>query len=144
MVKYNSHITNVELYLAENKFAHVLHVDDDGDESSGSEDSNIKGNILDYINSQAEQHRLNPEEMLHKTLCRNTIEEMESNIRREEFTVCANDMELSWLKEQADEVNPFQNNPPLDETIAGEEQCSETITIALPNYYYWYALKLPC
>ncbi|XP_035892280.1 TATA box-binding protein-associated factor RNA polymerase I subunit B [Anopheles stephensi] len=137
MVKYNSHITNVELYLAENKFAHVLHVDDDGDESSGSEDSNIKGNILDYINSQAEQHRLNPEEMLHKTLCRNTIEEMESNIRREEFTVCANDMELSWLKEQADEVNPFQNNPPLDETIAGEEQCSETITIALPNYYYW-------
>ncbi|XP_050068756.1 TATA box-binding protein-associated factor RNA polymerase I subunit B [Anopheles maculipalpis] len=137
MVKYNSHLTNVELYLAANKFAHVLQLEDSSDELNSSDNSNVQSNILDYINSKAEQHQLSSEEMLHKTLCQNAIEEMESNLRTAEFAVVAKDAELSFLKEIAEEVNPFQNNPAVDETLLDEQQCTETIPIALPNYYYW-------
>uniref|UniRef100_A0A182T2P3 TATA box-binding protein-associated factor RNA polymerase I subunit B n=1 Tax=Anopheles maculatus TaxID=74869 RepID=A0A182T2P3_9DIPT len=137
MVKYNSHLTNVEMYLMVNKFSHILPMDDDSDSSSGSEDSNIKGNIIDYINAKAEQQKLTPEQMLHKTLCQNAIEEMEINLRTAEFEVVAKDVELTWLKELTDNVNPFQNNPAVDETLPDDQHCSETIPFALPNYYYW-------
>uniref|UniRef100_A0A182PP71 TATA box-binding protein-associated factor RNA polymerase I subunit B n=1 Tax=Anopheles epiroticus TaxID=199890 RepID=A0A182PP71_9DIPT len=137
MAKYNSHTTNVDLYLATNKFSHVLHTDNDSDSSSDCEDSGVQGNILDYINARAEQNTLSPEEMFHKTLCQNALEEMEANLRMEQLKLCAVDPELSWIDGLANEANPYENNPPVDAPLPGEEDCSETIRMALPSFHYW-------
>ncbi|EAA09056.5 AGAP004503-PA [Anopheles gambiae str. PEST] len=136
MAKYNSHTTNVELYLATNKFAHVLCVSDS--DSSDSEDSDGPSNILDYINARAQQSQLSPDELFHKTLCENALEEMEADLRAAEFKHGTNwDADLSWMQEITNEINPFENNPPLDEILPDEQCCSETVQIALPNYHYW-------
>ncbi|XP_053658687.1 TATA box-binding protein-associated factor RNA polymerase I subunit B [Anopheles marshallii] len=136
MVAYNSHLKNVDLYLHVNKFAHVLQREDDS-ESSSSENGNAESNILDYINSKAEKYHLSHEEILHDTLCQNTIAELESNLRTAQFKARSKDAELVWLKELKDEVNPFQNNPTVYKTLPDKQCCSETIKFALPNYYYW-------
>uniref|UniRef100_A0A182W3G6 TATA box-binding protein-associated factor RNA polymerase I subunit B n=1 Tax=Anopheles minimus TaxID=112268 RepID=A0A182W3G6_9DIPT len=134
MVKHNPR-TNVELYLSVNKFVQVLTTDEP--DSRSSEDENDESNILNYIHSKAERHKLSHEDILRNTLCQNTVEEMESNLRAVEFEVVAKDTELSWIKELKGDVNPFKNNPTIDESLPEEDRCSETVQIALPNFYYW-------
>ncbi|XP_052903075.1 TATA box-binding protein-associated factor RNA polymerase I subunit B [Anopheles moucheti] len=135
MVAYNTHIPYQEMYLRVNKFAHVLQMDNN--ESSSSEDGNAENNLLDYINSKTSEHHLSHEEILRNTLCHNTIAEMESNLRTADFKMRSKDEELAWLKELKGEVNPFKDNPTVKELLPDEQLCSETVKIALPNYYYW-------
>uniref|UniRef100_A0A182LWS5 Uncharacterized protein n=1 Tax=Anopheles culicifacies TaxID=139723 RepID=A0A182LWS5_9DIPT len=134
MVEYSPQ-TNLELYLSRNKFAHILQMDDS--DSSSSENDNDESNILDYINSNAAKRKRSHEDILRDTLCQNALEELESNLRTAEFEVVAKDTELSWIKELEGEVNPFKDNPAVEESLPDEHRCGETVKIALPNYYYW-------
>uniref|UniRef100_A0A182RE36 TATA box-binding protein-associated factor RNA polymerase I subunit B n=1 Tax=Anopheles funestus TaxID=62324 RepID=A0A182RE36_ANOFN len=135
MVSHKTHFANVVRYLNANKFAHVLHMDDS--ESSSCEDDNAESNILDYINSKTDKNHLSHGDMLRNTICRNILDELESNLRAADFAIVAKDTDLSWIKELKDEVYPFKNNPAVEEILPDEQRCCKTLPIALPNYYYW-------
>ncbi|XP_050087297.1 TATA box-binding protein-associated factor RNA polymerase I subunit B [Anopheles aquasalis] len=131
MEKYRGVERKIDRYIRRHHLTQVLITnsddeyddDDDGDPPVGE-----RKDILDYLEDRIEAKQQNKDELLRHVLLRNVI----------------NDLGLAYClttngdnEQIADTVNPFEGNPPLLETLEGEETCARKVHIALPNYFYW-------
>ncbi|XP_058169598.1 TATA box-binding protein-associated factor RNA polymerase I subunit B-like [Anopheles ziemanni] len=133
MEKFRKHIPNSMRYLEWREFTRVLEVED-GELSSNSDDLFYVSNILDYIDARDESQSSTHEELLHKVLGRNLLE----NIQRDLNASMNDAAELIGENEQESSTfDPFKSNPPIKEKLPGEDLCNETVKIGLSNFHYW-------
>ncbi|XP_035782674.1 TATA box-binding protein-associated factor RNA polymerase I subunit B-like [Anopheles albimanus] len=130
MEKYCTVEGKIERYIRRHDLIQVLLTNGDHDNDGTDDDPSItKGkDILDYLENRITAKQQNKDELLRHVLHRNAI----------------NDLALAYcltatgeIEQVADTINPFEGNPPLLETLEGEETCASKVHIALPSYHYW-------
>ncbi|XP_058129911.1 uncharacterized protein LOC131272259 isoform X1 [Anopheles coustani] len=90
--------------------------------------------VGDYIDARDESQSSTHEELLHKVLGRNLLE----NIQRDLNASMNDAAELIGENEQESSTfDPFKSNPPIKEKLPGEDLCNETVKIGLSNFHYW-------
>lgn len=125
MSHFKAQRSDIDAYLKHNKHTNVLLADED---NLNDIDAGNEANILEYINAAGEAKRSNPQDLLHKVLCRNVLEDIEHNL----CAAIASEDDLD-----TNETNPYVNNPKTNEILPDEDICSESAQIALPSYHYW-------
>ncbi|XP_049547970.1 TATA box-binding protein-associated factor RNA polymerase I subunit B [Anopheles darlingi] len=136
MEKYCSTENRIDRFIRRHSLMEVLltNCDDDNDDGGNDDGDNDdpsiaeRKDILEYLEERITAKQQNRDELLRHVLHRNVI----------------NDLGLAYSltatgdnEQDAHAVNPFEGNPPLLETLDGEETCASKVHISLPNYHYW-------